>query len=75
MDEINYQSAKQELEEILHIIENEEVDIESLLLKVKRATELLNFCKMKLTKTEEELSIFLNSEQENKNSATTEDKN
>ena len=75
MDEINYQSAKQELEEILHIIENEEVDIESLLLKVKRATELLNFCKMKLTKTEEELSIFLNSEQENKNSTTTEDKN
>ncbi len=61
MDEtMTYAQAKNELEEIVENIENNELDIDTLTEKVKRASELISFCKSKLTKTDEELQKILN---------------
>lgn len=57
---ITYAQAKNELEEIVENIENNELDIDMLTEKVKRASELIAFCKSKLTKTDEELQKILN---------------
>lgn len=55
MTELNYSNAIKELEEILKYIESQEVDVDILVEKVKRATELIRFCKGKLKSAEEEL--------------------
>ncbi len=57
---MTYAQAKNELEEIVENIENNELDIDTLTEKVKRASELISFCKSKLTKTDEELQKILN---------------
>lgn len=57
---MTYAQAKNELEEIVENIENNELDIDMLTEKVKRASELIAFCKNKLTKTDEELQKILN---------------
>ena len=56
---MNYSQAKNELQEIVQSIESEELDIDTLTQKVKRATELIAFCKEKLTKTDSELQKLL----------------
>ena len=56
---MNYTKAKNELEKIVQSIESEELDIDTLTQKVKRATELIAFCKEKLTKTDSELQKIL----------------
>ena len=57
---LTYSQAKQELEEIVSAIESGELDVDALTEKVKRASELIAFCKEKLTKTDEELQKILN---------------
>ena len=52
---LTYSQAKQELEEIVSAIESGELDVDALTEKVKRASELIAFCKERLTKTDEEL--------------------
>ena len=48
-DKLTYSAAVAELEAILKALENsEEVDMESISFKVKRAAELMEFCKKKL---------------------------
>ncbi len=54
-----YQQAIDELEAIVNEIENEEISVDELSEKVKRASQLIVLCKTKLTKTEEEVSKVL----------------
>ncbi len=55
MENLTYSKAIKEIEEILKYIESQEVDVDILVEKVKRATELIHFCKNKLRTAEEEL--------------------
>lgn len=57
---MTYTQAKKELEEIVYSIESGELDVDTLTEKVKRAAELIAFCKDKLTKTDKELQKILN---------------
>ncbi|MEN2993754.1 MAG: exodeoxyribonuclease VII small subunit [Thermodesulfovibrio sp.] len=55
MENLSYSKAIKEIEDILKYIESQEVDVDVLVEKVKRATELIRFCKTKLRVAEEEL--------------------
>lgn len=55
----SYKNALHELESILSEIENDELDLDILTDKVKRATELIKQCKTRLRKTEEEIDSIL----------------
>ena len=57
--EIDLYISKKELEAIVASIESGELDIDALTDKVKRASELITFCKDKLTKTDKELQKLL----------------
>ena len=59
MEKLTYNSAKKELETIVSAIESGEMDVDLLTEKVKRASQLIAFCKEKLTKTEKELQKIL----------------
>jgi len=48
-----------ELEEILNEIESEEINVDILAEKVKRAAYLIKFCKGRLRNTEEEVKKVL----------------
>jgi exodeoxyribonuclease VII small subunit len=56
---LGYQEAKEELEAILEELENGEVDIDKLSTQLSRAGQLLNHCKQKLTKTDQEVKNIL----------------
>lgn len=58
-EEITYTAAKEELEKIVALIESDELDIDKLTKHVKRASDLVAFCKQKLTETDEELQKVL----------------
>lgn len=57
--QLNYNEAVAEIELIISKIENQELNIDELSANVKRVAELLNFCKMKLKNTEEEVQKIL----------------
>lgn len=57
--ELTYKQAMQELEAILAEIESEDVDLDKMAGMIKRATELIEFCKNRLTKTKEEIEKSL----------------
>lgn len=57
--EITYTAAKAEIEKIVALIESDELDVDQLTKHVKRASELVVFCKQKLTETDEELQKVL----------------
>lgn len=52
VDEIRYADAIEELEEILEEIEDEDVDLDDLAVKVERASELVDVCRHKIDDTE-----------------------
>jgi exodeoxyribonuclease VII small subunit len=54
-----YREAIDEIEEILGNIENDELEVDDLVEKVRKVTELLKFCKDKLYKTQEEVEKAL----------------
>jgi exodeoxyribonuclease VII small subunit len=56
---ITFNQALKELEEILHKIENGELDVDLLSGKVKRASELITLCRTKLRSTEEQIDKIL----------------
>ena len=56
---LTYTKAKQELELIVKSIESGSLDVDALTEKVKRASELISFCKAKLTDTDSELQKLL----------------
>ncbi len=55
MKEITYTQAVAEIEAILESINQKQLDVDTLVEKVKRATELLNACREKLLKVEGEV--------------------
>jgi len=57
--EITYSQALAELEDIISRIESEEVDVDALSEKVKRAAMLIRFCREKLKSTEEDVKKVL----------------
>ena len=56
---IKYNEAVKEIEEILRQIENEELDVDDLSTKVKRAYLLLRICKEKLHSTEQDIEKIM----------------
>lgn len=58
-EKITYTEAKAEIEKIVSLIESDELDVDQLSTKVKRASELVAFCKQKLTETDTELQKIL----------------
>ena len=57
--EQSYEEALKELEIIVNEIENGDTGIDELTTKIKKAAELLKFCKDKLTSTEQEVEAIL----------------
>lgn len=58
-DNPNYAEAFEELQEIVAEIESGQISVDALSEKVKRATELIRICKVKLTSTEENVNKIL----------------
>ncbi|MDT0690270.1 exodeoxyribonuclease VII small subunit [Salegentibacter sp. F188] len=58
-EDIDYTSANAELQEIVSEMENSEISIDELDIKIKRASELLKICKDKLFKTEKSVQEVL----------------
>jgi len=56
---IKYEDAILELEEIVDKIENADISVDELSIKVKRASELIKVCKNILHKTDEEVQKIL----------------
>lgn len=57
--ELKYTEAFDELQTIVHEIENGEISVDELSDKVQRASELIKICKTKLTTTEEDVNKIL----------------
>ena len=55
----NYTDAFHELQTIVAEIENGQISVDELSQKVKRASQLIKFCKMKLATTEEDVNKIL----------------
>lgn len=58
-EKISYADALLELEDIVQLIEQDNVDIDMLLEKVKRASVLVKACKEKLRTADSELQKLL----------------
>lgn len=58
-DKITYEQAISRIEEITRKVESGEMDIDSLANSLKEAKELVEFCKDKLTKVEEDVKKIL----------------
>lgn len=59
MEKKTYKAAMDELESILALIEQGDMDVDDMLKKVGRATELIRFCRQKLTQTDEAVQKLL----------------
>ncbi|MBI1837305.1 MAG: exodeoxyribonuclease VII small subunit [Flavobacteriia bacterium] len=64
-NELNYTDAFDELQNIVSEIEDGEISVDELSIKVKRASELIKICKNKLTATEENVTQILKELEEN----------
>ncbi len=64
-EKIAYTEAFEELQQIISEIEQGEISVDELALKVKRAAELLLICKQKLRSTEEDVNKILKELDEN----------
>lgn len=58
-DALTYEQATEELQQIIADIESGEISVDILSEKVKRAAELIAFCKEKLTSTENDVQKIL----------------
>ena len=56
---LTYEAAYKELEEITAAIEGENISVDLLSAKVKRASELISFCQSKLRATETEVDNII----------------
>lgn len=56
MSRTSYEKAYHELQEIVQELETEDVNIDQIQKKMKRAAELIKICKKKLRSTEEEIN-------------------
>lgn len=55
----NYAGAFEELQQIVSEIEEGQISVDELSEKVKRAAQLINICKAKLSSTEEDVNKIL----------------
>ncbi|NBV09616.1 MAG: exodeoxyribonuclease VII small subunit [Flavobacteriia bacterium] len=60
MENKSYSAAFEELQQIVQEMESGEIGIDALSIKVKRASELIQFCKDKLKTTELDVEQILN---------------
>ncbi len=58
-EELNYERAYEELKTILNDLQNEDVTVDQLTEKVKRAKHLLEFCQKKLADVDADVSDLL----------------
>jgi len=58
-EELNYEAAITELEQIVRDIEYGEISVDDLSEKIKRSAVLIKFCKQKLKSTEENVEEIL----------------
>ncbi|WP_199474156.1 exodeoxyribonuclease VII small subunit [Adhaeribacter pallidiroseus] len=58
-EDLTYQQALVELENIVEALEDETIPVDELALKVKRASDLIEFCQAKLTETDTEVKKIL----------------
>lgn len=58
-NKLTYASAIAKLEEIIRDIESGETDLDTLTEKVKKASELITFCKKRLRSAQEEVEEIL----------------
>jgi exodeoxyribonuclease VII small subunit len=58
-ENLSYENAFSELKSIMEELQNDEVSVDVLTEKVKRASELLTFCNKKLRVTEKEISAVI----------------
>ncbi|NQT28508.1 MAG: exodeoxyribonuclease VII small subunit [Candidatus Omnitrophica bacterium] len=66
--EIKYSQAVEELDSILSLLESERVDVDDVAVKVKKAIELIKFCRDRISKTElEVMKIVKEFEKDSKN--------
>ena len=57
--EVKYEDAVRQLEEIVRQMENDELDIDQMGIKLKKAKQLIKLCKERLTKTDDEIKKIL----------------
>jgi exodeoxyribonuclease VII small subunit len=55
-EELNYENAAKELDEILAELKEDKVTIDKLAVKVERAAKLATFCSTKLRETEQRVN-------------------
>ena len=53
---ISYSKAKEQLDQIINDLENDQITIDELTEKVKEAKRLIELCKQKLRSTHEEIT-------------------
>jgi exodeoxyribonuclease VII small subunit len=58
-DQPSYDSAFEELQQIVQEMEDGEIGVDDLSVKVKRASVLIKICKEKLTSTEDDVKAIL----------------
>lgn len=58
-EKLTYENALSELTAISKEIENETISVDTLASKVKRASELIEFCQAKLKSTEAEVTKII----------------
>ena len=59
-----YSQAMERLEKIVSQIDNNELEIDELAVKIKEANEIIAFCRDKLTKADREVQKLLSDKQE-----------
>lgn len=63
-NDLTYESALSELESIVGTIEKGSLEIRQLSPMLRRAQELLKFCKLQLLQVEDDVNSILNAEEE-----------
>jgi exodeoxyribonuclease VII small subunit len=56
---MKYSEALEELQHLVEEIENGEISLDDLSVKVRRASELIRICRSKLSATEEDVKTIL----------------
>lgn len=56
---LKYEDALKQLQEITGLLERKEIGIDELSVKVQDANKLVEFCREKLNKTEEEINKII----------------
>jgi exodeoxyribonuclease VII small subunit len=59
MEKMKYEQAVHELETIVQRLENNELNLDEMSSELKRAQQLIKFCKDRLTKSDEEIKKIL----------------